>query len=115
MVKPAIIEEKPMPMFELKKELESTQSKYKELNFRANKTLEYLNEFVTEKDKTLHELHEKLASLNIPRLKEEHICKIVDILPKTADDLKILMQGYTITVSNENMKKIVDTVTSVLG
>ncbi len=114
MVKPIIIEEKPITMAGLKKELESIKEKYNELNFRSGRTLEYLNEFVPEKEKVLLELHEKLVKLNIPRLREEHICKIVDILPKSADELKTVLQGYTLTVNNENLKKIADAINSVI-
>ncbi|MDP7323776.1 MAG: hypothetical protein QF632_03385 [Candidatus Woesearchaeota archaeon] len=115
MVKPELVEERPVTMGTLRKELESIQSKYKELNFRSARTLEHLQEFLTEKEKTLSDLQEKLQKLDIPRLKEEYICKIVDLLPKTVDDLKVIMQGYTVTVNNDNLKKIVDTVNSVIG
>ena len=56
------------------------------------------------------ELEEKLTKLNVPRLKEQHIHKIIDVLPTTVKDLKVVLQGYTLTVNNDNMKKIADTV-----
>ena len=33
---------------------------------------------------------------------------IADIIPETVDDLKMILQGYTLTVTNDNLKKIVD-------
>ena len=42
----------------------------------------------------------------IPRLKEIHIKKIVSLLPKTIEGLKLILQGYTITVKDEAVKKI---------
>ena len=103
-----IISEKPLGMGDLKKEIEKIKKRDKELNFRALRTEEYLQHFTILKD--LDELFKKIESLKVPRLKEQHIIKIIDILPKTVDELKVILQGYTITVNNENLKKIVDTV-----
>ncbi len=105
-----ILEEKPITMTELKEELEKIKKKNKELNFRANKTQEYLSQFSKYDYNKAKELIDKINKLNIPRLKEEYIAKIVDILPTTLDDLKSLLQGYTVTIKNENMKKIVEVV-----
>lgn len=99
-------------MVELKDELATIKKSTKELNFRAMKTLEYLNEFVTEKK--LKELKDKIVKLDIPRLKDEYICKILDTLPRSVDDLKTVLQGYTVTVNNDNMKKVIDVVNSTL-
>jgi len=106
-----MIGEKPISMSELKDELEKIKKRDKELNYRAEKTLEHLNQFTSKKT---NELAEKLAKLDIPRFKEQHISKIADLLPTTVKDLKIILQGYTVTVNNENLKKIVDEVNEFL-
>ena len=103
-----IINEIPISTYELKKDLEKIKKKYKELNFRAAKTEEYLQQITSFKKSD--ELYEKLVKLNIPRLKDQHIKKIIDILPTTIKDLKVVLQGYTLTINNENAKKIVDAV-----
>jgi DNA-directed RNA polymerase subunit F len=108
MTEKSIINEIPISMHELKKELEKIKKRDKELNFRAAKTEEYLQQITSFKKSD--ELNEKLVKLNIPRLKDQHIKKIVDILPTTVKDLKVVLQGYTLTINNENAKKIVDTV-----
>ena len=59
-------------------------------------------------------LFDKMMKLNIPRLKEQHIHKIIDITPTTLNDLKVILQSYTVTVNNESMKKIVDTINEFL-
>ena len=59
-------------------------------------------------------IFEKVSKLEIPRLKEQHIHKIIDIMPATIKDLKFAMQGYTISLSNENMKKVVDVVSAFI-
>ena len=107
-----IIDETPISMYELKKELEKIKKRDKELNFRATKTEEYLQQIISFKKSD--ELYEKLSKLKVPRLKEQHIKKIIEILPTTVDDLKVVLQGYTLTVNNENSKKIVDAVNSLL-
>ena len=103
-----IISEKPIDIGELKKELEKIKKRDKELNFRAARTEEYLQHFSPLKNS--EELFKKIEALKIPRLKEQHIIKIIDILPKTLDELKTILQGYTITVNNENLKKLVDAI-----
>ena len=107
-----IINETPISMYELKKELEKIKKRDKELNFRATKTEEYLQQIISFKKSD--ELYEKLSKLKVPRLKEQHIKKIIEILPTTVNDLKVVLQGYTLTVNNENSKKIVDAVNSLL-
>jgi DNA-directed RNA polymerase subunit F len=112
--KPTIIEEKEIPMFELKEELTKIKKREEEPNYRVQKTEEYVNTFVSLKPKQAKELVEKLQKLNIPRMNDKIISKIVDILPRTVDELKVILQGYTITVNNDNIKKIVNTVNEFL-
>ena len=108
-----ILSETPISMAELKTELDKNKKKEKELNYRANKTEEYLGQFASFKDGK--KLEEEIAKLKIPRLKDQHIKKIIDLLPKTADELKTILQGYPISVNNDNLKKIVDVVNKVAG
>ena len=110
MTKPIVLSEKPISMAEVKKEIGKIKARDKELNFRSNRTEEYLNIFVKLDDKKADELKQKLEKLKIPRLGEEHIVKIIDILPKTVDELKIVLQAYPLTITKENMQKIADAV-----
>ena len=80
----------------------------KELNFRANKTEEYLQHFATLKNSD--ELLKKLEGLKIPRFKELHIAKIIDVMPQNIEDLKSILKAYPVTVSNDNLKKIMGVV-----
>ncbi|MBN2458320.1 hypothetical protein JXB31_04285 [Candidatus Woesearchaeota archaeon] len=108
--KPEILEETEIPMFEIKKDIAKIKKRDTELNFRTQKTEEYLNTFITLKDSELKSLLDELKGLDIPRLKDLHIYKIVDTLPVSVDDVKLILQGYTLTVSQDNMKKIAETV-----
>jgi DNA-directed RNA polymerase subunit F len=110
MSKPEITEEKPITMAELKEDLKKIKKRDEELNFRAEKTQEYLDQFVNIKDKEGKEIFKKIEGLEIPRLKPEHIVKLIDILPRTPEEVKIVLQGYTITVTKENLKRIADVI-----
>ena len=108
-----IVSETPISVYHLKKEIERIKKKDNELNFRANKTEEYLNQTASDV-KSADELFDKIMKLNIPRLREQYVHKIIDIMPATLNELKTVLQGYTLTVNNESMKKIVDTVNEFL-
>ena len=108
-----IISETPMNVYQLRKEIERIKKRGDELNFRAGKTEEYLHQTASE-IKNAEELFDRIMKLNVPRLREQHVHKIIDVMPATANELKTVLQGYTITLNNESMKKIVDAVNEFL-
>lgn len=105
-----VISEEPVTMAQLREDLKKIQKKEEELNMRANRTMEYLDMFVTIKNSEAKELYKKIEELKIPRFKPEHIVKIIDTLPESVEELKTLISGFSITITNENCKKIIDTV-----
>lgn len=107
MAKPTILNETPMSLSEVRTELDKIKKRDSELGFRAGKTEDYLNQFAQLSDKQAGELGKKIEALKIPRLKDIHIKKIVSLLPKTVEGLKLILQGYTITVKDEAVKKII--------
>ena len=107
MARPEVLKETPISVAELKEEIEKIKKRDGELNFRATKTEEYLEQFGVLSLKKSEELKEKIGKLGIPRLKEEHIIKIIDLMPINTEVLKVMLQAYTITVTQENIKKIV--------
>ncbi len=107
---PKIISEEAINIIGLREELNKIKKRDKELGFRTNKTIEYLNDFVTLKPEEAKKLYADIEKLNIPRLKEIHIHKIVDLMPSTVDELKVILQGYTITVTKDSMQKIINVV-----
>lgn len=109
-----IIEEKPINTVQLKEEIEKIKKRDKELGVRATKTEEYLKALITTSATKQKELFDKLMGLKIPRLKEQHIHKIIDVLPTKPEDAKLVLQGYTLTVSNDNLKKIAEAVKAVI-
>ena len=43
-------------------------------------------------------------------MKPEFIVKIIDIMPADQDEVKLVLQGATMTVTKENLKKISDAI-----
>ncbi len=106
MVKPQVLEEESITMSELKEELKNIKKRDTELSFRAGKTEEYLDNFHLLKEKEAKDLFEKINKLNIPRFKKEYIDKLIDIIPRNDDEIKMVLSGYPLTITNENVKKI---------
>lgn len=107
-----IISETPINSYELKESLAKIKKRDKELNYRAQKTEEHLAQ--TASHKNAQELFDKISKLDIPRLRDQQIHKIIDIMPTTIKDLKIVLQAYAVSVSQENMKKVVDLINGFL-
>ncbi|NQU98489.1 hypothetical protein HQ533_03405 [Candidatus Woesearchaeota archaeon] len=114
MSKPEIVGKVPINVVELRQELKAIKKRDEELTFRGNKTEEYLNDFAKMSKKDADEMVNKLRKLNITRLKEEFIQKIVDLMPASVAELKVILQGYTLSVKNEDMTKIIKVVQEYL-
>lgn len=109
-----IISEKEIPLIEVKSALEHAEKRDTELSFRAKKTLEYLHECELLTPADSKTLRDAITALNIPRLREAQISKIVDLLPKTEQEVKVILQGYTISLTKEQLGKIVKCVADVV-
>ena len=102
-----IINEKSLSMQELKDKLDQIKKRDKDLNPREIKTYDYINRFVK---KDVKKLKENLGNIGILRLKDKHINKIIDILPKDIDDLKSILSGENLTLKQEDLGKIIETI-----
>lgn len=105
-----LIQEAPVSLSEIKEKIHEIESRDKALSFRANKVKDYLNKVVKLDAKTSSELRQKLILLDIPRLKDRQITKIIDVLPEDIEDLKAVFTGEVTTITQENMEKIVEAV-----
>ena len=105
-----IISLTPVSLTHVKKQFEKIKKRDEEPNFRVTRLEEYLNFFTDVTLEKSPEFEKKLTELKVPRLREQHIYKIIELLPETVDDLRTILQGFTITVSDANLKKIVDVV-----
>ena len=110
MVNPIFIEEKPLSLTDAKTIVADIEKRDEEMNYLSNKTKEYLGAFATLSQKKKDELQKNLEGLNLTRLKEEHIMKIVDFLPKTVDELKIVLQAYPLSMPKKDQEAIVKAV-----
>ena len=61
------------------------------------------------------QLLKKLAGLDVTRLKEEHITKILDFLPQTPNDVKIIFQGYNVSLAKKDQESIAATVKEIVS
>ena len=107
-MKNKIISETPISAADVLADLESIKQKDGELNFRAARTHEYLSQFITMKPAEAKKLVAALKELNVPRVREQHIVKLVDVLPTTPADIKTVLQGYAVTITNDNLQKMAD-------
>ena len=115
MVNPQFIEQRSVSLGEAKEAIEVIEKRDKELNYLSNKTKEYLDQFVTITKAKRDELDKKLQDLNLTRLKEEHIAKICDFLPKTVDDLKVVLQAYPLSMPKKDHEEIVKVVKATIS
>jgi DNA-directed RNA polymerase subunit F len=105
-----ILNKTPLSLAEVKGKLSTIKKRDEELNFRTNKVVEYISSYHIIAQKDAKELYEKLEALDVSRLRDVQIKKIVDILPESEDDLKTIMTGYSISLSSDNVKKVLDAV-----
>jgi len=109
-----IISQTPINTADLHAEMNRIKKRDETLGFRAQKTLDYLESLGTLDAKKSKEMYEKLEALGVPRLRDIHFHKVIDTMPTTHKDVKVCLQGYNVTVTQENCKKIADTVCDFL-
>ena len=103
-----IIEEKPICMADLKEELKDIKKRDEELGFRTAKVAEQLDVLKVIKPKDAQDILAKIQKLNVPRFKDVHIYKIIDLMPASMIELKNITQGYGLSVTNDNIEKILE-------
>lgn len=104
------ISETPITLVKLKDELERIEKRDKTLSARSVRVKEYLDIFVQMDTKKTEELINKLKELSLLRLKDRHIVKIVDLLPKDVEKLKMILAGESSTLKTEDLQKVVDVI-----
>lgn len=82
--------------------------KNRELTYREEKIREHILKLKKIDAKQANELKKELMELNIPRLEEEHIIKIIDIMPKNGTELRAI-------VSHSGTVLVDDSVTKIIG
>jgi DNA-directed RNA polymerase subunit F len=105
-----ILEEAPLTMVELKEQLATIGTEEIPLSFRGQKTKAYLESFVDTDAKETLGYVEQIEALQIPRLKPRHVVKILDVMPKDLDSLRMVFSNETITIKEEDLKKILNVI-----
>ncbi|MEM1577686.1 MAG: DNA-directed RNA polymerase subunit F [Candidatus Pacearchaeota archaeon] len=90
-------------------ELEEFIKDVKEENKKIESIKEYIKKFAKLNFEDAKKLRQELKELNIPKLGEEQIVKIIDILPEDSDDLRKIFFG-TSTLNQDEIQKILEVV-----
>ena len=108
---PEFVEEKTVSLVDAKRYLEKIEKRDLELNYRSNKTKEFLDIFATVlSNNQADELRQKLIDLKLTRLREDHITKIIDFLPVDVEQLKVVLQAYPLSMPKKDQDMITDVV-----
>ncbi len=70
----------------------------------------YLHKFVKLNAEEARKLKQELVGLGMIKLKEQHIVKIIDILPQDAEDVRKIFVGSDVSLSQEEIEKILGVV-----
>lgn len=81
-----------------------------DLNFKSLKLLEYLNRTVTLSVDDTKKMIQKLKDLDLVRLSDKHIIKIIEILPPSKDVLRNVLTSLNTTLPDEEVEKIMEVV-----
>ena len=114
-MKGKLVSETPMNVVEVREALERISARDKGLNFRAQKTLDYIQPINKLTAKQAKDLGTALEKLGISRIKDVHIHKLIDVLPTAEDDVNCVLQGYTLNLKKDGMKKIAETIKEFTG
>jgi DNA-directed RNA polymerase subunit F len=102
-----VLEKRPVSIAEVKDVLKKIHKRDEELSFRGGKTEEYVNDVAALSLTKTKQCVKALADLDLPRLREDHFIKIVDTMPESPEHLKVIMSGFNLTITKENLTKIV--------
>ena len=106
-----ILNENTLNLAELKDKLDSVKKRDENFNVRSMKTYDYINKFLKKTDdKKIEDIKKKLSAVDIGRLKERHIIKLIDIMPADLESLKLILTGEEVTLKLEDLTKIIEVI-----
>jgi DNA-directed RNA polymerase subunit F len=112
MTQPKLVSEEAISIYEMREIVKEVEKKTPELGFRTQKVKEYVDDVAQFSDKKAKDALKAIIALDVPRLKKDHVVKILDINPVSTEDLKQLISSFNITVKDEYVKKIFDALKS---
>jgi DNA-directed RNA polymerase subunit F len=99
---------KPVPLAEVKNILKKVSKDRKEMRYEQKVALEHASKFAKLPVKKTEDMMKEL--MEIKDITELHAIKIADILPRTEDDIKTIFAKERITITGNEIKKILDIV-----
>ena len=94
-----IVERKPLSMVEAKEHMDKDS---------GTDIIGFVKKFVILKPEKAKELKEKIQDLDLLKVKGEHITKIIDIMPETAEDINKIFSD--VNLDEDETKKLLDTI-----
>jgi DNA-directed RNA polymerase subunit F len=98
-----IEDEKVVSWLDAKKILMEKEKK-KELVYEQKNAVEHLRKFCKLSDKKYNKMLEELRG--IEKLKDKHIVSIINFLPETQDELRVLFANERLVLTDDDKKKI---------
>jgi DNA-directed RNA polymerase subunit F len=94
-----IIERKPLSMVEAKGYIDKDS---------GTDIMGFVKKFIILKPDKAKELKEKIMGLDLLKVKEEHIIKIIDLMPETAEDINKIFSD--VSLDEDETKKLLETI-----
>jgi DNA-directed RNA polymerase subunit F len=89
-------------------EIINQKEKEEELTYREEKIKEYLKNFQKLDKKNFDAAKLEIEDSKIPRLDEEHIIKILDIMPQNGTELRAVVSHSGTVLVDESVSKILE-------
>ena len=101
-----ILKEEFVPITKVKEILD----KIKDKNYEQKLAYEHAKKFSKLDVKKAEALIKELSELQMRKLKDDQIVKIVDLMPKDVEDLKVILAKSQIPFKDEELNKIMEIV-----
>lgn len=75
---------------------------------KVKATADFIKKFTKMSLSEANKLKQELMALDIVKLKEEDIVKIIDFMPEDAEDLRKIFSGYDISLEQDEITKILE-------
>ena len=102
-----VLEERVVSLPEVK---EILKKRKKEAKYEQKLAYEHANKFAKLTLKQAESLAKDLRALELRKLKDEVIVKIIDLLPKSVEDLKVVVSGSKLGFKPEELEKVMEVV-----
>lgn len=102
-----VLKKEPLSLAEVK---ELVDEKKENETKKVEMMREYLKKFVKISPENAKKLKEELKNLKITKLGEEHIVKMIDILPSDVDDVRKIFFGSTVSLNQNEIQKIIEVI-----